>query len=207
MRTDAEGFSIVIIGAWNAAIFSPQWVAGHLTESQDIGLEVLLQNPSLPPRLRFEGIFLKILPDRLVLNSPEVNNDQLTLMQTVAVKVLTDLPHTPVQAVGVNFRFHESDPTGRLLGAFKLSDQGHLSDAGISVSSTSIKRRVSIAEHVLFLTLESGENDEVIVDFNFHRDVTNAEAAKQHLEDGIIQFQEQAENVLQTVYEIQDIEE
>src|SRR5262245_11024869 len=120
METVAEGFAIVIAGAWNSAIFAPAWVAGRLTASQEIGLELTLNNPALAPRLSFDGVLLRVLPDKLVIHPQEISEASLKRMQEVADRILGDLPHTPVQAVGVNFRFNEPKPGGKLLDAFQL---------------------------------------------------------------------------------------
>jgi hypothetical protein len=121
------------------------------------------------------------------------------------VKILTDLPHTPVGGVGVNFRFIEPEPAGRLLQSFQLSDQGYLADAGAVIRTTSIRRGVDIAGSIVNITLQFLQNAQVRVDLNFHRDVPNAEAARHHLETGILNFQHQAVSLLRTAYQIENI--
>ena len=52
MQLAKDGHSIVIAGAWNAAIFSPNWVAEHLAETEQVGIPLV----SLREEHQVEGI-------------------------------------------------------------------------------------------------------------------------------------------------------
>jgi hypothetical protein len=105
MKPATEKWSIVVLGHWNSAIFSPGWIAGRLTSSKEIGIEFAVDEPMQPPRFSFDGIYLRLAERRLVLAPSTPDDAVLQQMEGVACRVLQELPHTPVSAVGGNFQF------------------------------------------------------------------------------------------------------
>ena len=205
MEPVADGHSIVAVGAWNAAIFTPEWITGRLTQATDVILEVPVNNPGLTPRLRFDEIIVQVRLDRLIIGPHEVRDDLLMRTQEVAIKVLAELPHTPVRAVGVNFQYDESDPSDQLLAPFQLNDQGMLGDAGASIRTTSIKRSLESNDQLVNFTLDLLENGHVNIAFNFHQEAPNADAVRQYLDTGILNLRNQAIALLTAAYEIDQI--
>ncbi len=174
MHVVSEESTIVIVGDWNIAIFTPDWISGRLTESQEIEVQIPIGSLGQPPRLGFDALFLRVLPDRLVLAPKDDRSGALAQLERVSTKVLEDLDHTPVRAVGVNFCFLEENPTEQLLGAFRLADQDYLSDQGAALETTTIKRKLIIQEKILNLTVERGNRGSVTILMNFHKNVTSS---------------------------------
>lgn len=205
MRAEAEGFSVVVVGAWNTAIFSPDWIKNHLTRAPHIGIEFAVNAPTLPLRLAFDDIFLLVSPDRLAITPQQVRDDLLAKTQEVATLILDALPHTPVAALGINFRFREPQPAGRLLETFVLTDRGHLADAGAVVRATSIRRGLSVNDDFVNLTLELKPGGEVTAEFNFHHEVDKASSAKERLASGVLRRRDMAIELLRATYQVEEM--
>lgn len=201
MESIADGHSIVIVGSWNPSIFAPAWVAANLTQTKEIGLQVAITRRT-PIRLAFDRIFLRVDDSKLTLQLQEISEASFVTMEAVAKRILNELPHTPVSGIGVNFKFLEEEPPIPLLETFRLDDQGMLADAGATVRTTTLRRALAWNDGSLNLSMELTERGDVSFDFNFHRDIHNANEAVAHLEAGMAHFREAAINLLATVYEL-----
>jgi len=60
MRPIANSFSIVVLGAWNPSIFTPEWIVNNLAESEECDVQVAfpIDDPTAPRRMTFDGITL-----------------------------------------------------------------------------------------------------------------------------------------------------
>ncbi len=114
MELSANQNVIVIAGAWNPAIFSKEWVENYLFDSQ------LVEGPpnflNLPgnPKLIFEGMVFKLngvgiscKQGMLTILVDSMDSDHFVKAEELAYKLVEFLPHTPVNAFGINFQFSE----------------------------------------------------------------------------------------------------
>ena len=186
-------------GHWNRAIFTPQWIIGRLTEDKRIGLEIQLGSPELPIRITFEELVLTVTASRLQVSVKRCDDVLLQRALKVVQRVLMDLTHTPMSAVGINFRFQCDAPEGRLLEVFNLRDLPNLSD-DLVVQRTTINRSLKLKEQDINLTL-TFEGGKAGIDFNFHRAATTAADALKALEADPIALKNTAIKILQDVYE------
>ena len=62
MKPKAGTFNIVLLGAWNPAIFSESWVTENLAESADSAVTVAypIDDPNAPRKIDFEGIIFQV---------------------------------------------------------------------------------------------------------------------------------------------------
>jgi hypothetical protein len=118
----------------------------------------------------------------------------------VAKGVLSDLIHTPVSSVAINFRFNCLDPAGKLLDAFDLRDFSALADHGLMVERTEIRRHLRMTNENVNLTL--GFHDgKVAIDFNFSMPTNNASEALRGLNEADpIVLKNTATSILRNVY-------
>ena len=123
MQAVADGHNVVIRGAWNRNIFNPVWVDQQLASGAGVSVEMAFGNPALPLRLMFGGLSLTVSSDLLIVGMAEVTPTSLGAVQSTAVGILETLSHTPVSAVGVNFRFNDPDPDAAVLAVLELSDE------------------------------------------------------------------------------------
>jgi hypothetical protein len=200
VNADPSGWTIILTGSWNRAIFTPGWVIGRLTQSQQVDLEIQIESPELPIRILFDNLVLTVTPSRLQINIGRCEDRLLQSAYRVAKGVLSDLMHTPVSAVSINFRFDCDDPAGKLLDAFHIRDFSALADHGLVVERTVIRRHLIMSNESVNLTLEF-QDGKVAIDFNFYTPTSNAsEALKGLNETDPIVLKNTATSILKNVY-------
>lgn len=198
-----EGWSIVVVGHWNQAIFNPGWIIGRLTEAQEVQLQVAVDNPGLPIRLAFDGLVLQVQPQRLVVNVERCDGELFERAAAVIRKALTELPHTPITAVGVNFLYVVDEPSGCLVDVFRLADLNGLSDQKLHVSTNTITRKLVRDQQVVNLGLILDEAGKVSISLNFHRDLATAAEGEKFLSGGAVTgMHEESRQILQRVYDV-----
>ena len=127
-----------------------------------------------------------------------------------AVIILKELHHTPVQGMGINFRFVEENPKETLLNLFNLNDNEHLADNGLKIQATEIKHTLVLdingSPQILNLTNLLTNENKVIFDANYHNEFTNTDQAISYLEKGLIIFRDNIFQLLPKIYEVEIIE-
>lgn len=101
------GSSIVTIGAFNPAIFTPDWLERNRLIGQD-DADAARQHPSLVVsqqvcQLETDWFVLQVFEDRFSLTSKGALTPAI---KDLAVGIFTLLAHTPITAIGLNFTGH-----------------------------------------------------------------------------------------------------
>lgn len=189
LATDAT--TLVVAGAWNAAILTPAWVLRHGLERDAEGDQGRVQIflPALQggaldfPRFSLDEFQYIVRPDSLIV-IPAAAPGSFEVAEEAAAKVLSVLVHTPVSGVGHNFEFRDADPDAEHVEAFAsarrdISEQIPVgwNSAGASLASAFRNEAgtVQMNVHRVF------ENGSLTVKFNFHHTVSDAAQAVQVL--------------------------
>ena len=199
-KPNIDGWSLVMAGHWNRKIFTPAWIIGRLTTAKDLGIEVPVENPALPIRLSFDGIKLCVNSAQLVLAVDRPDDGLLKTCADVAVKILTELPHTPLHGIGLNYHFAVEEPDAAVLNVFNLSDNNTLSDADLKIRATVIQRKVLIGDQTVNLSLTLGEDNKVQYLFNFHKDTPSVKEAIEFLSIHSTDLKQRAFDILSKIY-------
>ncbi|MBF0476007.1 MAG: hypothetical protein HQK59_09275 [Deltaproteobacteria bacterium] len=202
MKAYLEGWSIVLAGYWNHYIFSPEWITDKLTKSTKVSVEFPINTPFSPPRYRFDNVIMQFSVGELILH-PEASDDTtLETLKNLAGNILTELPHTPIHAAGINFVFVEDDPSELLLNIFDISDRESLSTKGFRIKSTKVERMLTLGEQTLNLLLQLKENNQAYISLNFHMDVRDSGKAKEFIEaNSISGLRDRAYKILDELYD------
>ncbi len=200
VKPNIDGWSFVLAGLWNRSIFTPAWIVGRLTTAKDVGIEVPVENPSFPIRFSFDGIKLSVNPTQLVLAVERPEDGLLKTCGEVAVKILQELPHTPLLGVGLNYHFVADQSDDSVLKVFNLSDNNTLSDAGFKIKSTVIQRKILIDNQTVNLSLTLEEDKRVQLCFNFHKDTPSSKEAIDFLTVHSTDLKQKAFAILSTIY-------
>lgn len=199
MHPSAETWTIVVAGAWNVRVFSPDWVAQHLTPDVQLTLEVPV-SPALG-NLRIVAGKIVLIPgdDRLIVGVQEPTLEVMKSVEALVCRVLTMLQHTPVSAIGVNFGFEDDHPSSEITELFSLPDLASLSDFGCNVREATIGRSIQVDGMMLNLrhTLVAGIYR---VHFNFHHDAKSAAGAAELLTGRSERCLSVARNLMSAVY-------
>jgi hypothetical protein len=179
----------VVIGHFNPHIISPPWLAnqGIIGEGSIVEAKVAIAGRAVAFQFKIGEILWQVDFNRLILSAErKVNTAE------IVAKVLSNLPHTPVTAIGNNFRFqcNLSQWKGRVP---KLGDVGfeQLRDQVEEVQSVAWKASIGKPDGLTInteVTLEPSKSlsPMLTVNFNFHRDAPDAQSvidASTHFEE------------------------
>lgn len=176
--------SLVVAGAWNPAVVTPQWMIRHgLQKPPGEQVRVQAQVPTGVgmnlgvPTYTIEGLIFNARPDALVLAPVSVDEGSLLQLEEVARRTLEQLTHTPVVGVGHNFEFSDETPDATRLNAFTAAGRDISDIKPVEwQSSRSAIATSFIDEGVVINIARSYDANGLKVKFNFHQDVESAPA-------------------------------
>jgi hypothetical protein len=100
-KPEAEELGVVVVGAFNPAIFHPEWfLRQNLISDQDAKEAKVDVVSSQVTDVQLCGLKLVCVSDRLSLGTSNVSH--AARLQDLLVQVFTLLPHTPITACGIN---------------------------------------------------------------------------------------------------------
>jgi hypothetical protein len=183
LRLDRERCAIVIVGAWNPAIFTPEWMARVVFGAGTLQTQIAL-GPVLSTMFRQDRTAVTISPVQLQV-SPELDSSEpfeetFVRAERAATAILTRLPETPVRAFGINLGFVVDESCALLEAVLLPPDGPALLAAGVRVGATSIVRRLLVDGGIVNLTVTTGETATgrpLRLDFNHHSDTVSSELA------------------------------
>lgn len=160
--------TLVIIGAWNRAIFSQDWVMKNLLpDAKNVKIEYPINGIG---SLRFstEDISFFIFGERLIFKALNSKEQTYRTIISIARQLLRLLSHTPISALGINFVYK----TDSLSIFNSFDDTKYLVDfIGREINSQELTRSFSL-DDVLTLNLKMQSNDkQSIIDFNYNYSV------------------------------------
>jgi hypothetical protein len=180
--------SLVVAGAWNAAILTPPWVLRHAfhkpPEDQTLVQVFLPAAAGLifePPRYVLEGITYSVRPDALVFAPNSCDEDSLRKVETASANIVEVLVHTPVTGIGHNFEFRDTEPAPANGAVFSQSRQD-LADAmpeGWQATTAVVASSFKNANETVHVNIQRQWDAAVVsVKFNFHHPVASVEQAR-----------------------------
>jgi hypothetical protein len=169
------GWNIVVMGAWNVAILTPDGIRRRLFELPDgtpVEVQIAIDLPA-PPRVRHGG--LMVAPSASALEISLIQADKASMLRAagLAKRTLLILPETPVSAVGVNIRYQFAVLPDELINLVKAPIDTELSDAGFSIEGGMTRRSLTLAPGLLNVEVTQGKMAEGTITLNFHRDSAN----------------------------------
>ncbi len=178
MAIEAVDWSVVVTGAWNVAILTPDGIRKRLFELPDgspVSIEIAIDRPG-SFRVRHEGVIVELSPLGLIISGDPSNLQTLTLACQVAQKALTSLPETPVTATGINFKFRTPDLPNSVLDLLECRLDDLLSDNNHVIVGRTLKRVIDCDSGVINLEISQKEGSESTISFNFHLGSTQSES-------------------------------
>lgn len=160
---------VVILGAWNKYILSPDWVKNNLFPDEE---SIQFQLPlNIDASLKFttNDLTLGIIKDRFEFSL--IHKTEPVLRKTASIlRILARLlPHTPIVSIGINNLYVCSleEAVGHV--DFEAPDIKRLAAHGTPLQMQGFMRQMKIKNHcVLNLRVQRDENaQEVVFDFNY----------------------------------------
>lgn len=202
MNPTVTEWTVVAVGQWNPAIFSPEWVGTNVAHVDQLETELAVGPVGTAVRFQTPNLSIIPSPDRLIIGCRNVEQATLEAMESASRSTLHLLGHTPVRALGINFGFRENEPPPEMIRTFELRDTGALSDAGYNVLSTEILREFQLEQATLKLKMTLAQAT-IRFHFNFTHAVASAQEAAQLLDGRVIRYRDHALNMLTTVFDLQ----
>jgi hypothetical protein len=143
IEPEITGGSIVLVGSFNPAIFSPDWFIRHglIRESEVIRDDGKLLIFHQIAQFSLEWCQISVEPNRFVIGS---TRDPLVKICDLAVRTFGEfLPHAPLHQLGINrevhFKVESLDVRDRM--GFKLAPPSSWGDWGKDLAAKSGRRR------------------------------------------------------------------
>ena len=168
IHSDITRWSVVVVGTWNQAIFTPEWTKDHVFPSaEELVSEMGLSQGSAVRRFTSGDVRLIVFPAKVQFHPLANGRETLERVESTAIRFLERLRDTPVTAFGVNFGF-DSDAE-EVVGALLASDAERLAASGSKVEASTLRRRLLFRDHVVNLTLSrEGALPVIKIDLNHH---------------------------------------
>lgn len=171
----SDAFNIVLVGAWNPAIFSPEWAKQNLADdsTKEVVMAISMQMVA-PPRLTVEGINIYPSTQALMLDCSEYSDLALGSCSRKLERLAALLPHTPVTAVGVNFRFIGNlDEHLTLAELFAFNDAAKIDASAYTLTSSLIKRTYALKDSTILNLTVDIDGGVLRIEFNCHSEIRN----------------------------------
>lgn len=190
MSFEAFDWNVVVAGAWNRAILTPEWIGRFLFEVGEdtpLSLEVPI-NVRGPWRVTHDGVSIEINPNGLVASVNPCKYETLDKARVFAKHAVTELSRTPLVAAGFNVRYRVTETPPELAEAFECGFDKSLSNRGIEIGARGIRRTLPWGAGVVNTELRMEPNKATIIEYNFHKGSSNHAELKSWLEipiDGV----------------------
>lgn len=180
--------TITIVGKFNPAIFSNYWIATHLFGVADGEQITVTETTSeLPGGLQLtltfvEGVGIHISNDRVQVSLIDFQEGTINRAVSVLRNLVEKLPHTPIGAIGVNFRWFDVDAEQPTLDLFDTPEN---LEGKFEILDRTSKFKISGDDFELNLSRHLVDG-EVVFEFNYHREVDQALDLLELVVDGFI---------------------
>lgn len=166
--------NIVLLGGFNPHIIEPTWLSRHgvVAEKSDEFMTEIQFGPRASQTMRFnlDGLAWEVTLERVLVGSDKVSSPAQWL-----IRLLDLLPHTPVRAVGINFKLQCDRAEWPIELPALPGQQAADSLIGEIKTSTAVTRAQLHDGTQVNLTLHATQST-VTLDANFHRGLGNSDA-------------------------------
>ncbi len=163
---------VVLLGAWNPAIFTPEWIAHFLFEYKDgdnVTIGMIQEVASGEHIIFIDNIGISASTNRLKFFVWEEND--IEKLPSVITKLYETLPHTPLGDFGVNYKFTVESPNISIVESLETSE---FLDMEFAILRQEIKTQLGRDESSVINLQRIFDGNDFELDLNFHFSVTNA---------------------------------
>ncbi len=203
LRIDAKRCPLVLVGSWNQAIFSPDFVRNNVMVGiEDFEAEGGLSAGSLTLRFMGGGLTFVVNADRVAWIPAETSDPALQRVEGSAVRLLEKLSITPLAALGFNFGFNLIGAQDVIDTALSPADTDEILGAlgGARLSDVTMKRSIPLENEMLNLTIGRQSGGVTAIDLNFDHKLSGAKAAIDCVTHGLVSRKKQSVELLEQVY-------
>lgn len=161
---------LVIVGAWNKAIFTPQWVSEFVFNKAEVQVQFPIDDFTRSSmRFSANGIAFNIFEQRLQFNALKQEGDTYESIGEAALKICRMLCHTPLTSFGINHIFEcaEEEVKGKL--AFLDLLNAEINPIG-AVNGLGMQYLIQMEDCELNLNIRKGDGI-IKFDFNYNHPI------------------------------------
>lgn len=166
---------LVVVGRWNVAILSPDWIVKEILEKPeaDVTVSIPFSFPT-PISYTIDEVTYRLQSSRIELLPPTWSEANLQRVERIASSILLKLPHTPIAALGMNFEFQLEEYENKILRPFDIfNDLLEFMPSSKGVRATQIVKSIAFEDCTLNLhQTYAGEGSYSLL-FNYNYDVTS----------------------------------
>ncbi|MGO9613842.1 MAG: hypothetical protein ACLPX5_12505 [Dissulfurispiraceae bacterium] len=173
--------NMVIVGAWNLAILTPQWYKKQFSQfvkDKEIPIEIQVGTGAMKYKLC--DISISLSPGKLVFYSTKNDDAQYELIERFAEGTISQLLHTPITAIGHNMSYFTNGDNFNLFDANILDRCEAFYKKEFSVAtmnSQTVIHTLSYENYNLNLKYDFNRKKNFI-SLNYHYDITNTDMIK-----------------------------
>lgn len=191
---------LIIVGSWNKAILSPDWVSRYIFPNTEMHIELPINNSNASLKFNAKNIALNVIDQRLLFYTAIPSNESFDLIGETAMSLCRFLPHTPVSSFGINHIFESSRDEIKETKLFELLDNNLIIENGYTIQGIKTVRTIKLEDCTLNLSY-SQENEIIIYDFNYHYNISSLEEFIQKFDpQNISQKKDNAIKFLSNIY-------
>ena len=165
-------WNVVVRGAWNRAILTPHGVGRlvfGLPKGTPVVVEVPVNVPGSPQRVRYEGIVVSVVPGSLLIEPDPCDYDLLDRARQCACRAMKALSVTPFSAAGFNVRYRSEDPPSDLLRTIQCDVDHIVSELGLKIVGRKLYRTLDWQDGEINLEIDADKEGAVALVLNFHK--------------------------------------
>jgi hypothetical protein len=171
MNQIPKNWNIVILGFWNKAILTPNFISEKIFRNQpgtiyDIDVPIDLLGP---PRVKYENFVVVVESNQLIIETTNCTVENLKKAMDYAKNAIIELPVTPFIAAGFNIRYEFDDIDPRVLSKItesKIDDVLSISD--YEIINKIIKRTLKYKDGTINVYINYLNNKKLELQINFN---------------------------------------
>jgi hypothetical protein len=208
MKPNLDKWSIVIAGAWNIRLFTPDWLSQNILKHEgSSGFQIEMGIGTGIRSWRFIAGDFIFSPgeDKFIFSVKSATLENLKECEMYAQRLLELLPHTPIAGIGINLCFTSDEPSAKLTKLFDLSDNKDVSSCSLQFDECTIARSFKVPNSNQRMNASiSLVNKVVELDFNHHVAANTAQEGIGFLTGTkVIEAFERTSTFLKDVYEME----
>jgi len=102
---EAYSINILCLGDWNKKIFNPKWVGRNLFELESDEIQAFFNPNEMEIGYVNNGVALLPKNSAVEIKLDSISEESKKYSGILLNKILSLLPHTPIRAIGFNFRY------------------------------------------------------------------------------------------------------
>lgn len=204
MNIDLRDPTVVIAGAFNPAIFGVGWIASELFGFDDgapVNATMVADIMQQTQRAYIEKVGVMAEPFRLSIFIDDLEADTIARAENAVLRTAAALPHTPVAAIGINFKFAVPQPEAAIVDLIKPGDKPEQLGP---VSQTEMTSQISVNDSIKLNLSRTIADDMLVLKFNYHADLAELSSIAGTFLGEINHWHSHAIESIKTLYSLDD---